>query len=112
MYKLNIKPLSVNKVWQGRRFKTQEYKNYEKIVLMMLPKIKLPEPPYSVYFEFGFSNSGSDIDNPVKPFTDILQKKYNINDKDIYTMILEKRKVKKGQEYIKFEINNKIINEN
>ena len=104
MVNLKIKPLSVNKVWQGRRFKTQEYKNYEKIVLLMLPKIKMPEPPYSVYYEFGFSNAGSDIDNPVKPLTDILQKKYNINDKNIFEMYIKKTKVKKGEEYIKFEI--------
>ena len=76
MVRVNIKPLSVNKCWQGRRFKTVEYKNYEKALLMMLPKINIPEPPFTVYYEFGFSSIASDLDNPVKPLQDVLQKRY------------------------------------
>ena len=104
MIKLNIKPLSVNDVWQGKRYKTPAYKNYEKIVLLSLPKIKIPEPPFVIYFEFGFSNSASDWDNPVKPFQDILSKKYRFNDKLIKRAIVDTKIVKKGQEYIKFQI--------
>ncbi len=85
MIKVNIKPLSVNCAWQGKRFKTPAYKTYEKAVLLMLPKrIELPEPPFALKLEFGFSSKLADIDNGVKPFVDILQKKYGINDKDIY----------------------------
>ena len=105
MVNINIKPLSVNQVWQGKRFKTKAYKSYETELIYTLPDIKLPPPPYSIYFEFGFSNKGSDIDNPVKPFTDILQKRYGFNDRDIYEMRLAKKIVKKGDDYIKFEIN-------
>jgi Holliday junction resolvase RusA-like endonuclease len=104
MIKVNIKPLSVNKVWQGKRFKTQEYKNYEKALLLTLKPMKLPEPPYKVYYEFGFSSAASDIDNPVKPFQDILSKKYGFDDKLIYEMNVKRAKVKKGSEYIKFSI--------
>ena len=104
MIKINIKPLSVNDVWQGKRFKTPAYKNYEKLLLLTLPKIKIPEPPYVIYFEFGFSNSASDWDNPVKPFQDILSKKYRFNDKLIKRAIVDTVLVKKGQEYIKFQI--------
>ena len=101
---LNIKPLSVNIAWQGKRFKTIKYKNYEKICLLSLPNIYIPPQPYIVNLEFGFSNVSSDIDNPVKPFLDILQKKYGINDKDIFQLNIKKRIVKKGFEYIKFNI--------
>tara|TARA_R110000868_G_scaffold120421_2_gene319537 strand:- start:5073 stop:5408 length:336 start_codon:yes stop_codon:yes gene_type:complete len=104
MIKINIKPLSVNQVWQGKRFKTPVYKKYERDLMLLLPKIKLCEPPYSIYFEFGFSNSASDWDNPIKPLQDILQKKYNFNDKDIYKAEILKVKVKKGNEYFKFLI--------
>lgn len=101
---LNIKPLSVNGCWQGKRFKTKEYINYEKVVLMMLKKDFIEDAPYKLNIEYGFSNNASDIDNPTKPFLDILQKKYKINDKDIVELHLYKKKVKKGQEYIKFSL--------
>ena len=104
MIKINIKPLSVNKVWRGRRFKTQEYKQYEIDLHSLLKPIKLPEPPYKVYYEFGFSSAASDIDNPVKPFQDILSKRYKFDDKLIHEMRVTRKKVKKGSEYIKFEI--------
>lgn len=105
MITVNIKPLSVNEVWQGRRFKTQAYKSYEKAVLLMLPKrIELPSPPFSITFEFGVSSKLSDWDNPIKPFQDILCKKYGIDDRDIYKGTVSKVLVKKGEEYVKFKI--------
>lgn len=99
-----VKPLSVNEVWQGKRFKTQAYKHYEKLLLSILPKIVVPEPPYEIYFKFGFSNIASDFDNPVKPLTDILQKRYCFNDKSICRAVIEKVKVEKGNEFFCFEI--------
>lgn len=104
MIDVKIKPLSVNQVWQGKRFKTQKYKSYEKELLYRLPNIQIPDPPYFVYYEFGFSSPLSDLDNPVKPLQDILQKKYGINDKDIFEMHVKKCIVKKGSEFISFDI--------
>ncbi len=104
MVTLNYKPLSVNKVWRGRRFKTEEYKQYEKDLLMLLPNIAMPEPPYKVYYEFGFSSAASDLDNPIKPLTDILQKRYNFDDKHIHELTAKKFKVKKGDDYLRFSI--------
>lgn len=99
-----IKPLSVNEVWKGRRFKTQAYKDYELQLSYMLPKLKLPPPPYVVSFVFAFSSKGADIDNPVKPFLDVLQKVYNFNDKEVVRLIVDKKIVKKGDEYISFNL--------
>ncbi len=95
----NIKPLSVNNCWQGKRFKTPEYKRYEQELLYSLPRREVPKPPFSIYFEFGMSNSLSDWDNPIKPLQDILQKKYGFNDKDIIEARIKKYKVKKGEEF-------------
>ena len=106
MYKIDIKPLSVNEVWKGKRFKTNKYKSYELEMIFLLPKIEVPKPPFKVYYEFGMSSSLSDWDNPIKPFQDILQKKYGIDDRDIFEANVKKFKTKKGQEYIKFEISN------
>ena len=104
MIKINIKPLSVNCAYRGRRFKTNEYKAYEEVVLLLLPKGEVPEGKIRLDIEFGFSNKQSDIDNPVKMFTDILQKKYGFNDRDIYELHVKKTLVKKKQEFIDFEI--------
>jgi len=103
MHTIKIKPLSVNKVWQGKRFKTQVYKSYEKELLYTLPTAKVPKPPYKISYVFGMSLS-SDIDNPVKPFQDILCKRYNFDDRYIFEINIKKVKVKKGEEFIQFDI--------
>ena len=103
--KVNIKPLSVNQCWQGKRFKTPKYKVYETELLYLLPKIKLPKPPFEIHLTFGFSSKLSDWDNPIKPFQDILQKKYNFDDRDVFKAVVKKEIVKKGSEYIEFKIN-------
>ena len=104
MILLGIKPLSVNKAWKGRRYKTDEYKRFERDVSFMLPKLEIPEGKLKVFYEFGFSNKLSDIDNPIKLFQDILQKKFGFNDSQIYEMNVKKEIVKKGNEYILFNI--------
>jgi Holliday junction resolvase RusA-like endonuclease len=104
MHRVNIKPLSVNDCWQGKRFKTPAYGVYERTLMLLLPKLKLPDPPYQLHFKWGFSNVASDIDNPCKPTLDSLSKKYGFNDKLVKKLILESIKVKVGQEYFEFEI--------
>lgn len=104
MRKINIKPLSVNECWQGQRFKTKEYKQYEKDLLLMLPNIKLKISRVKIDIVFGFSNSLCDIDNPLKPFLDVLQKRYSINDRDIYELNVKKEVLSKGNEFIKYQI--------
>ncbi len=102
--KINMKPMSVNGAWQGRRFKSKEYIAYTDSCMSILPNITLPEPPYRINFEFGVSNPASDWDNPVKPIQDILQKRYKFNDKDIYEAFVKKVIVPKRHEYFSFEL--------
>lgn len=104
MQKIYIKPLSVNEAWQGRRFKTSKYLTYEKNMLKILPNLNISEPPYRLNITVGFSNKASDLDNILKPFLDILQKKYGINDKDIEILHIEKQIVTKKNEFISFEL--------
>lgn len=105
MIKVNIKPISVNECWQGRRFKTVKYKKYEADLMRILPQMELPDKPYILTITFGLSNVLSDWDNPVKPLQDILQKKYLFNDKHIHKAVVIKQKVEKGNEFIEFELN-------
>ena len=104
MHKIDIKPLSVNQAWKGKRYKTDKYLAYEAALMFILPKIEIPDPPYKVELKYGFSSKNSDIDNPCKNFIDVLQKKYGFNDRDIYKLIQTKEIVPKGKEYIKFNI--------
>lgn len=102
--RLDIKPLSVNEAWRGRRVKTQKYRNYERDILKLLRPIKIPGGPLELYLKWGFSSAGSDWDNPIKPFQDCLQKKYDFNDNRVVRALTEKVKVKRGEEFIEFEI--------
>lgn len=103
--KVDIKPLSVNNAWKGKRYKTPRYKRYERDLLLLLPKdIEIPKGELAITINFGMSYSGADIDNPIKPFLDILQKKYGFNDNRIVSMNVRKTKTKRGEEYIHFRI--------
>lgn len=94
-----IKLLSVNRAWQGRRFKTKNYDNYENTLLYTLPNEKINTTnSYYIIFIFNFSNKLSDWDNPIKPLQDILQKKYGFNDRDIYIALTFKKIVPKKDE--------------
>lgn len=104
-HRLDIKPLSVNKAWQGKRYKTQEYKKFERDVLLMIPKTKQAIPEMiRIEFFFGFSSPLADLDNPVKLMLDILQKKYGFNDKNVFELNVRKCIVPKGKEFIDFAI--------
>lgn len=101
---IKTKPISVNDCWQGKRYKTPLYNSFQNAILLILPKIQLPSPPYKINFEFGFSSTKSDWDNPVKPIQDILSKRYGFNDNQIYEATVRKKVVKRGEEYFSFLI--------
>lgn len=104
-FKLAIKPLSVNKAWQGKRFKTKDYKQFERDMMLMLPKVKIDfKGNLRVDIQYGFSSVLSDIDNPNKMVIDVLCKKYGFDDRQIYELNNTKTIVKKGDEFINFSI--------
>ncbi len=97
--------MTANRAWRGgRRFKTTEYKAYERTMLLTLPKVPIPDGKLRLDLIAGLSNVRMDIDNVLKPMIDIMQKKYDFNDNRIYCLTVEKRIVKKGDEFIDFEI--------
>ena len=102
--RIDIKPLSVNQAWQGRRFKTKAYDKYIHDMMMILPPLKVPNGKIELEITFGSSSRAADIDNPLKCFIDCLQKKYGFDDKMIYRLIVNKVIVKKKFEYIDFNI--------
>lgn len=99
-----IKALSVNDAWQGRRFKTEEYKTYEIEIMYLLPPLEIPLGKLRLNVEFGIWNQVTDVDNLLKPFIDCLQKKYQFNDRRIYEIHARKIKTKKKNQYIRFQL--------
>jgi len=103
MYFLKIKPLSVNKLYQGRRFATPELTKYKRDVGLLLPNLRVPQGRLRVKYHFGISKR-TDGENCIKAFTDILAEKYGFNDNKIYSWEVVKTDVKAGGEFIEFSI--------
>lgn len=104
MTEILLKPLSVNEAFKGKRYKTDKYDTFIRSMLFLLPKITLPQAPYSIEIVLGYSSKSSDIDNGLKSFLDCLVKKYGFDDREIYQMNVKKEITKKGAEFIKFEL--------
>ena len=102
--KIDIKPLSINAAFKGRRYRTDKYNKYERDILLQLKPMNIPDGKLEISIMAGFSYKGADLDNVAKLFIDILQKKYGFNDSRIYALTMLKRIVPKGQEFISFSI--------
>ena len=104
---LNVKPLSINKCWQGKRFKTKIYKNYEEELLLFLKRYKPSDAKtkfYKVNLLFGIENFAlTDVDNLVKPLMDIIVKAGIIKD-DRYVAEYNIRKIKSEKNFVKINI--------
>lgn len=104
-----IKALSINAAYTGRRFKTPEYKSFEKIVGWELKSqnIKKKSGWIEISYKFHLSNfMGSDVSNFIKITEDVLVKCEIIDDdRFVKRFVAEKFKVKKGKEKIEIQIN-------
>ena len=104
---VECKPLSINKAFQGRRFKSKEYIKYEKELMYLLPKQKERiDGKFAIHIDFYVKNvNGCDVDNFVKCFLDILKKaEYIKDDRYMYWLSARKHKAKAGEDRIKFKI--------
>lgn len=104
--KIPIHALSINQAFQGRRFKTNLYKSYEREMLILLPKYKQIKGWVSVWYEFGLTNKSfgiSDVGNLEKLLSDIIVKRGYIED-DRKILDLHLRKVQSSYSYVKIKI--------
>lgn len=96
-YTIDIRPLSVNAAWKGRRFKTPDYLQYERDMEILLPRNnKQWNEPIEVEYIFSLKYvATTDVDNLIKPLQDILVRTGVIaNDKLIMRIIATKKKNK------------------
>lgn len=105
MFKLKVKPISLNSAYRGRRFATPELREFKTEVYYSLPKLKIPKGKLKAKYVFGVSSKNCDGDNLIKAIQDVLSEKYEFNDRVIYKWDVEKIDVPKGEEYIEFELN-------
>lgn len=91
---IQAKPLSVNEAFQGRRFKTRAYIDYEKELAVLIPKHLCTsiEGKLEVHYRFFLKNHAlTDLDNMLKPLNDTLVKLGVIkDDRYIYRKLVEK----------------------
>lgn len=104
MITINLKPVSVNELYSGKRYVTPKGRKYKEAVQWLCPKVPIPEGKLHIRYRFYFSSTGSDIDNALKGFTDSLSSRLGFNDNRVYRIDVEKLIVPKGQEKIEFEI--------
>jgi len=104
MVRINLKALSVNEAWKGRRQKSHLYTKFERDCLFLMPKQIIENKPLELRINYGFSSKGSDIDNPNKMTIDLLSKKLGFNDNLIYKLTVTKEIVPKGKEFFEYEL--------
>lgn len=98
--KVEIKPISINSCWQGRRFKTKEYAEWRKESMYLIKKLK-PETVDAVCtvqltFHCSKNFKRVDIDNMIKPALDSIVDSGAIkDDRFIEKLVVDKVKDKK-----------------
>ncbi|MDD9816699.1 MAG: RusA family crossover junction endodeoxyribonuclease [Gammaproteobacteria bacterium] len=53
-------------------------------------ELESTELQYDISYKFGFARVTSDVDNPIKPTTDVLQNILGFNDRQVYRISAEK----------------------
>jgi len=101
---LPVKPISVNALYKGKRYKSEEYKNFESELAYNLPldaRIGL-EGPLVLEATFYITNMRQDLDNLLKGLLDVLEHcgVYS-NDKQIVAIRATKEKAKEPRIKVK-----------
>ncbi len=105
MVHIKIKAISVNESYRGRRFKTPKLEQFKSDLFKQLPRGIVGEwTKIKAVYKFGVSSKASDGDNLIKALQDGLAEAYGFNDNQIYEWQIYKEIVKKGDEFIEFEL--------
>lgn len=99
---IKLKPLSNNRMWQGRRFKTPEYLAYEKELSYLLKGPKI-HGNYKMTINFFLKTFRTDLSNLIKPLEDCFVKAGLIED-DRYCVELVLTKTKSKEDRFDWRI--------
>lgn len=108
MIRLPLKPISTNKIWSGKRWMSKEAVQFKRdaFLLIKAQRVKISlrkgETP-ALYLRFGLSRD-MDVSNCIKLVEDIIAEALGINDIIFKGVVASKEKVKRGDEFIAFDI--------
>jgi Holliday junction resolvase RusA-like endonuclease len=102
---IDIKALSLNNCYRGRRFSTTAKKQYDRALQLLLPKVKVEGPRYTVTLRFFLKDCfRGDLDNLAKVLIDNIVKREIIsNDRNVVEIHLYKRRAPKDRIEIEVE---------
>ena len=104
-----MKPVSTNRLYTGKRFKSPQAKQFEvafrNYLLLKLPpsRLRLPEGDLTIHWRFGTSRK-MDVTNCLKLAEDVLAKHCGFNDNIVVGTSAVRVHVKTGGEFIAFQI--------
>lgn len=98
-----IKPISINKAYRGKRFKSKDYIQFEKDCSWWMKGKKI-SGEVEIHYKFFVKNfARTDVDNCIKPTQDLLVK-YGLIDDDCHIKKLVAEKFKSDEEKMEIEI--------
>ncbi len=103
---IELKPISINEAFQGKRFKTKKCKDFENDFMLLAPKRKMIKGRVEVKYKFYMKNhSRADYDNVIKVVQDlIVECGYIEDDRKIYKATIYKIPSDKDYMDIKIKI--------
>lgn len=108
MIKLDLPPLSVNKAFQGRRYRTPEYRSWGDAAKWLLSQLKPAPMPLNrkvgLRVVWHLRNAARcDVDNPLKALCDALVRSGILKD-DRLVWKIEAEKVQDKDNFIEFDL--------
>lgn len=107
MITLNMKPVSTNKIWTGRKYLSAEAKRFKQecTARLRMHKVTIPdkETPMELHLRFGLSRD-MDVSNCIKLLEDCIADAVGINDIQFQGITAVKERVRGGMEFISFDI--------
>lgn len=103
---IDISPISVNMCYRGRRFATKEFKEWQKMGLLLMGKKETIVGDVSVHIDFFVKHPKmKDLDNLIKSAIDLtVKKKWIKDDRQIQYLSVCKKQSNREKIEIKVEI--------
>lgn len=101
---IELKPVSINKAFQGKRYKTVECKDFEKDFMILAPKQKMIKGIVEIEYKFYLKRHAlTDYDNCIKVVQDLIVKcEYIEDDRKIYKATIYK--IPSDNDYMEIKI--------
>ena len=105
--RLQIKPLSTNRIYVGRKVKSSQARQFERDIALLLAayakETELPDGDLAIHFRFGTTRQ-KDLSNNVKLLEDQIAKHYGIDDRRFAGHTAVRIPVPRGEEFVIFQI--------